>query len=115
MMKSLLAMMKSLLAMMKRLHTDNIIFAQIDLLTAKEKGYSNQVYLLPKELDEKVASLHLPALGADLTILSKEQADYIGVKATGPFKPDTYRYGARGAAGLPGQAQVISQRGSLSR
>merc|ERR1712063_42337 len=70
----------------------NQVLAQIDLLTAKEKGYKNNVYLLPKELDEKVAALHLPALGAELTILSKEQADYIGVKATGPFKPDTYRY-----------------------
>merc|ERR1712210_52859 len=70
----------------------NQVLAQIDLLTAKEKGYKNQVYLLPKDLDEKVASLHLPALGADLTILTKEQADYIGVKTTGPFKPDTYRY-----------------------
>jgi len=70
----------------------NQVLAQIDLLTAKEKGYKNQVYLLPKELDEKVASLHLPALGANLTKLTKEQADYIGVKATGPFKPDTYRY-----------------------
>merc|ERR1712087_435267 len=70
----------------------NQVLAQIDLLTAKEKGYKNEVYLLPKELDEKVASLHLPALGAELTILSQEQADYIGVKATGPFKGDTYRY-----------------------
>merc|ERR1711966_610671 len=70
----------------------NRALAQIELLTAKQKGYKNNVYLLPKELDEKVASLHLPALGADLTILSKEQADYIGVKTPGPFKPDTYRY-----------------------
>merc|ERR1712177_185304 len=70
----------------------NQVLAQIDLLTAKEKNYKNQVYLLPKELDEKVASLHLPALGAELTTLSKEQADYIGVKVEGPFKPDTYRY-----------------------
>ncbi|CAK0872729.1 unnamed protein product [Prorocentrum cordatum] len=70
----------------------NQVLAQIDLLTAKEKGYKNNVYLLPKDLDEKVASLHLPALGAQLTTLTKEQADYIGVKATGPFKPDTYRY-----------------------
>jgi len=70
----------------------NQVLAQIDLLTAQEKGYKNQVYLLPKELDEKVASLHLPALGANLTELTKEQADYIGVKSTGPFKPDTYRY-----------------------
>jgi len=61
-------------------------------LKAKEKGYKNQVYLLPKDLDEKVARLHLPALGAKLSVLSKEQADYIGVKVEGPFKADTYRY-----------------------
>jgi adenosylhomocysteinase len=54
--------------------------------------YKNQVYLLPKELDEKVAALHLGQLGAHLTKLSKEQADYIGVKAGGPYKPSTYRY-----------------------
>merc|ERR1719382_1086513 len=70
----------------------NQVLAQLDLLTAKDKGYKNNVYLLPKELDEKVAALHLPALGAELTTLTQEQADYIGVKATGPFKPDTYRY-----------------------
>merc|ERR1712203_669183 len=70
----------------------NQVLAQIDLLTAKEKGYKNQVYLLPKELDEKVASLHLPALGAEMTVLTQEQADYIGVKVTGPFKGDLYRY-----------------------
>merc|ERR1712083_425291 len=70
----------------------NQVLAQLDLLKAKEKGYKNDVYLLPKELDEKVASLHLPALGAELTTLTQEQADYIGVKVTGPFKPDTYRY-----------------------
>merc|ERR1712003_54483 len=70
----------------------NQVLAQIDLLKAKEKGYKNDVYLFPKELDEKVASLHLPALGAELTELTKEQADYIGVKGTGPFKGDTYRY-----------------------
>merc|ERR1712190_138909 len=70
----------------------NQVLAQLDLLKAKEKGYKNDVYLLPKELDEKVASLHLPALGAELTQLTKEQAEYIGVKAAGPFKGDTYRY-----------------------
>merc|ERR1712176_261138 len=70
----------------------NQVLAQLDLLKAKEKCYKNDVYLLPKELDEKVASLHLPALGAELTIPTKEQADYIGVKVAGPFKPDTYRY-----------------------
>merc|ERR1712167_276540 len=72
----------------------NQVLGQLDLLAnwKENKGYKNQVYLLPKELDEKVANLHLPALGAQLTKLSKEQADYIGVKVEGPFKPDTYRY-----------------------
>merc|ERR1711908_250701 len=71
----------------------NQTLAQLDLLkNMKEKKYKNDVYLLPKELDEKVARLHLPALGAQLTTLTKEQADYIGVKAEGPYKPDTYRY-----------------------
>ena len=54
--------------------------------------YTNNVYLLPKELDEKVARLHLPALGAKLTQLTDEQAKYTGIKVEGPFKPDTYRY-----------------------
>merc|ERR1712005_91081 len=71
----------------------NQTLAQLDLLkNMKEKKYKNDVYLLPKELDEKVARLHLPALGAQLTSLTKEQADYIGVKGEGPYKPDTYRY-----------------------
>merc|ERR1712216_1002252 len=72
----------------------NQVLGQLDLLEnwKKGKGYKNEVYLLPKELDEKVANLHIPALGAELTVLSQEQADYIGVKVTGPFKPDTYRY-----------------------
>merc|ERR1711948_105537 len=72
----------------------NQVLAQLDLLKNwKEiKAYKNDVYLLPKDLDEKVASLHLPALGAKLTELSTEQADYIGVKKEGPFKPNTYRY-----------------------
>merc|ERR1711869_19323 len=70
----------------------NQVLAQLDLLKAKEKGYKNDVYLLPKILDEKVASLHLPALGPEMTKLTKEQADYIGVSADGPFKGDTYRY-----------------------
>jgi len=70
----------------------NQVLAQLDLLKAKEKGYKNDVYLLPKELDEKVARLHLPALGAQLTVPTQQQADYIGVKVTGPFKGDTYRY-----------------------
>jgi len=72
----------------------NQVLGQLDLLKnwKETKAYKNQVYLLPKYLDEKVANLHLPALGAELTRLSKEQADYIGVKADGPFKGDTYRY-----------------------
>merc|ERR1712047_82800 len=72
----------------------NQALAQIDLNRnyTTDKAYKNDVYLLPKHLDEKVASLHLPALGAKLTKLTKEQAEYIGVKAEGPFKTDTYRY-----------------------
>merc|ERR1712110_159152 len=72
----------------------NQVLAQLDLLKnwKETKAYKNDVYLLPKELDEKVARLHLPALGAHLTTLSKEQADYIGVKVEGPFKIPTYRY-----------------------
>jgi len=72
----------------------NQVLAQLDLLKnwKETKAYKNDVYLLPKELDEKVAKLHLPALGANLTVLSKEQADYIGVPVTGPFKGNHYRY-----------------------
>jgi len=72
----------------------NQVLAQLDLLKnwKETKGYANDVYLLPKELDEKVAKLHLPALGAVLTELTTEQADYIGVKKDGPYKPNTYRY-----------------------
>merc|ERR1712139_572412 len=67
----------------------NQVLAQLDLLNNSNvtKAYKNDVYLLPKDLDEKVARLHLPALGAKLTTLSKEQADYIGVKVEGPYKP----------------------------
>merc|ERR1712176_1016664 len=72
----------------------NQVLAQLDLLknTKENKDYKNQVYLLPKDLDEKVARLHLPALGAELTEMSKDQSDYIGVPVAGPYKPDTYRY-----------------------
>lgn len=82
----------------------NQTIAQIDLLdnwkktdflkrAATRKAYDcTQVYNLPKELDEKVARLHLPALGAKLTQMTKEQADYIGVPINGPYKDDTYRY-----------------------
>jgi adenosylhomocysteinase len=71
----------------------NQALAQLELWTNKDSGkYENKVYLLPKHLDEKVARLHLDKLGAKLTTLSKEQADYIGVPVDGPYKPDTYRY-----------------------
>merc|ERR1711881_384347 len=72
----------------------NQTLAQLDLLDnwKNTKKYENHVYLLPKALDEKVARLHLPALGAQLTKLTKEQADYIGARVEGPYKPDTYRY-----------------------
>ncbi len=69
----------------------NQTLAQIELHTNRDK-YQTQVYTLPKHLDEKVAMLHLAKLGAKLTTLSKEQADYIGVTPQGPFKPDHYRY-----------------------
>jgi adenosylhomocysteinase len=69
----------------------NQVMAQVELFT-KEGHYERQVYVLPKHLDEKVARLHLDALGIKLTTLSKDQADYIGVHVDGPFKPDTYRY-----------------------
>ncbi|HEY3141264.1 MAG TPA: adenosylhomocysteinase [Acidimicrobiales bacterium] len=69
----------------------NQVLAQIELFT-KTGDYPLGVYVLPKHLDEKVARLHLDALGVKLTELSKEQADYIGVPVTGPYKPDHYRY-----------------------
>jgi adenosylhomocysteinase len=56
------------------------------------KYETGKVYVLPKHLDEKVARLHLGSLGVELTELSKEQADYIGVSVEGPFKPSHYRY-----------------------
>ncbi len=67
------------------------MIAQIELFTKKDQ-YPLGVYTLPKHLDEKVARLHLDALGVKLTKLSKEQADYIGVLADGPYKSDHYRY-----------------------
>nr|WP_222934360.1 adenosylhomocysteinase [Caulobacter sp. 17J80-11] len=69
----------------------NQTLAQIELWT-NIKAYENQVYTLPKKLDEKVAALHLDKLGVKLTKMSKDQADYIGVSPEGPFKPDHYRY-----------------------
>ena len=69
----------------------NQVLAQIELWT-KSGQYKNDVYVLPKHLDEKVAALHLDKLGVKLTQLSERQADYIGVPVEGPFKPDHYRY-----------------------
>ncbi len=69
----------------------NQTMAQMELFN-NASGYENRVYVLPKHLDEKVARLHLDALGVHLTTLSKEQAEYIGVAMDGPYKPDTYRY-----------------------
>jgi adenosylhomocysteinase len=69
----------------------NQVIAQIELWNNSKK-YENKVYVLPKHLDEKVAMLHLNKVGAKLTKLSKDQADYINVDVKGPFKPDRYRY-----------------------
>jgi adenosylhomocysteinase len=69
----------------------NQVLAQMELWNHGER-YDNQVYVLPKHLDEKVALLHLDRIGAKLTELTDEQASYIGVDAAGPYKPDHYRY-----------------------
>ena len=69
----------------------NQVIAQIELFTKRDE-YERQVYVLPKHLDEKVARLHLDALGVKLTKLTKEQAEYIGVDVEGPYKSDMYRY-----------------------
>ena len=77
----------------------NQTLAQLELWKEKDSGKyfaggpgKYKVYTLPKILDEKVAALHLTSLGVELTTLSDEQADYIGVPKCGPFKPETYRY-----------------------
>jgi adenosylhomocysteinase len=69
----------------------NQVMAQLELFNQTGQ-YLNEVYVLPKHLDEKVARLHLDSLGVKLTTLSEDQAEYIGVTVDGPFKPDTYRY-----------------------
>jgi adenosylhomocysteinase len=69
----------------------NQVMAQIEFFT-NAQAYENKVYILPKILDEKVAHLHLMKIGAKLTLLSKEQADYINVPQEGPYKADHYRY-----------------------
>ncbi|MEG3151780.1 adenosylhomocysteinase, partial [Sphingomonas sp. ZT3P38] len=69
----------------------NQTLAQIELWT-KGENYQNDVYVLPKHLDEKVAALHLDKLGVKLSKLTDKQASYIGVPVEGPYKPDHYRY-----------------------
>ncbi len=69
----------------------NQVLAQIELYSRGE-NYEQDVYVLPKHLDEKVARLHLQRIGANLTVLTKEQADYINVDVDGPYKPEHYRY-----------------------
>jgi adenosylhomocysteinase len=69
----------------------NQVIAQIELFTKNEE-YDKEVYRLPKKLDEKVARIHLQALGGELTKLTKEQAEYIDVDVEGPYKSDHYRY-----------------------
>jgi adenosylhomocysteinase len=69
----------------------NQVIAQVELFT-KNDEYEKQVYVLPKHLDEKVATLHLDALGVKLTKLREDQAEYLGVPVDGPFKSDHYRY-----------------------
>lgn len=72
----------------------NQTLAQLELWKERDTGkYARgKVYVLPKKLDEKVARLHIDALGVELTVLSSEQADYIGVAVDGPYKPEAYRY-----------------------
>ena len=69
----------------------NQVLAQMEIFCNPGK-YQNEVYVLPKHLDEEVARLHLEKIGAKLTELTPEQADYIGVKVEGPYKPEHYRY-----------------------
>ena len=69
----------------------NQVLAQIELWK-NHKNYDNKVYMLPKQLDEKVARLHLKKIGAELDVLREDQADYIGVDVNGPYKPEYYRY-----------------------
>ena len=70
----------------------NQTLAQIELFTRPDAYEVGKVYVLPKHLDEKVARIHVEALGGNLTKLTKEQAEYIGVDVEGPYKPEHYRY-----------------------
>ena len=69
----------------------NQVLAQLELWNNADQ-YENKVYMLPKHLDEKVARLHLAKIGVELDVLRQDQADYIGVKTEGPYKPEYYRY-----------------------
>jgi adenosylhomocysteinase len=69
----------------------NQTLAQLELYT-KGDQYENKVYVLPKQLDEKVARLHLKKLGVELTVLNEKQCDYLNIPVDGPFKSDHYRY-----------------------
>ncbi|HLR85593.1 MAG TPA: adenosylhomocysteinase, partial [Nocardioidaceae bacterium] len=69
----------------------NQVIAQIELFT-KPGEYADDVHVLPKQLDEEVARLHLDALGVDLTELTKDQAEYLGLDVAGPYKSELYRY-----------------------
>ena len=70
----------------------NQVLAQLSLWNEQERYETGKVYVLPKELDEKVAALHLDKLGAKLTKLTEDQAKYLGIPQNGPFKPEHYRY-----------------------
>ncbi len=70
----------------------NQVMAQMSLWNEPDRYGDKKVYVLPKDLDEKVARLHLDKLGVKLTTLSEKQADYLGLPVEGPFKPDFYRY-----------------------
>lgn len=70
----------------------NQVLAQITLWTETQKYETGKVYVLPKQLDEKVAALHLPKLGVKLEKLNAKQSEYLGVAQNGPFKPEHYRY-----------------------
>jgi len=71
----------------------NQTLAQIELWVNRSTGkYKNDVYKLPKELDEKVARLHLKSLGAELTVLTNEQSEYVSIPVSGPYKKDDYKY-----------------------
>ena len=69
----------------------NQVMAQMELFSNGE-SYENKVFVLPKHLDEKVARLHLQKIGAQLTNLTPEQAEYLGIPVEGPYKPNHYRY-----------------------